>query len=125
MLLGPTVNIHRVPHGGRNFESYGEDPYLAARTAVAYISGVQGEGVIATVKHFAVNNQEYQRRTISAQVDERVLHEIYFPAFRAAVQEAGVWAVMSAYNKIGGVWCAENPHLLTDVLKKQWGFRGL
>ena len=124
MLLAPTVNIHRTPQGGRNFESYGEDPYLASRMAVAYIQGVQSQGVIATVKHFAVNNQEFERNSINAQVDERVLHEIYFPAFKAAVQEAGVWSVMSAYNKVNGAWCAENPHLLTDVLKGLWNFKG-
>jgi beta-glucosidase len=124
MMLAPCVNIQREPQGGRNFESYGEDPYLASRIAVAYIKGVQSQGVIATVKHFAANNQENERNTISAQVDERVLHEIYFPAFRAAVQEAGVWSVMSAYNKVNGAWCSENPHLLTDVLKNQWGFKG-
>jgi beta-glucosidase len=124
MLLAPCVNIQRVPHGGRNFESYGEDPYLASRMAVAYIQGVQSQGVIATVKHFAANNQEFERRTINAKIDERVLHEIYFPAFRAAVQEAGVWSVMSAYNKLNGPWCSENPRLLTDILKQQWGFQG-
>ena len=124
MLLAPCVNIHRVPMAGRNFESYGEDPFLAARMAVAYIRGVQGEGVIASVKHFAANNQEQERNTIDVRVDERALHEIYFPAFKAAVQEAGVWSVMSAYNKINGQWCSENPWLLTGVLKKQWGFRG-
>jgi beta-glucosidase len=124
MLLAPCVNIQRVPHGGRNFESYGEDPHLASRMAVAFIQGVQREGVIATVKHFAVNNQEFQRKTINVVVDERVLHEIYFPAFRAAVQEAGVWSVMSAYNKLNGAWCSENARLLTDVLKNQWRFRG-
>ncbi len=125
MLLAPCVNIHRVPMGGRNFESYGEDPYLAARMAVGFIKGVQGEGVIATVKHFAANNQETERDSIDVQVDERVLNEIYFPAFRAAVQEAGVWTVMSSYNKLNGAWASENPWLLTEVLKKQWGFQGL
>ncbi len=124
MMLAPTVNINREPQGGRNFESFGEDPYLTSRIAVAYIKGVQGEGVIATVKHFAANNQEIQRNSINAKVDERVLHEIYFPAFRAAVEEAGVWSVMAAYNKLNGAWCAENPHLLTDVLKDEWGFKG-
>ena len=124
MLLAPCVNIHRVPMAGRNFESYGEDPFLAARMAVAYIRGVQGEGVIASVKHFAANNQEQERNTIDVRADERTLHEIYFPAFKAAVQEAGVWSVMSAYNKINGRWCSENSWLLTEVLKKQWGFRG-
>lgn len=124
MLLAPCVNIHRVAMAGRNFESYGEDPFLAARMAVAYIRGVQDEGVIASVKHFAANNQEEERNTIDVKVDERTLHEIYFPAFKAAVREAGVWSVMSAYNKINGRWCSENPWLLTEILKKRWGFQG-
>jgi beta-glucosidase len=125
MLLGPTVNIARLPQWGRNFEAYGEDPYLASRVAVAYVKGVQGEGVIGTVKHFAANNQEVERTRVDVKVSERALHEIYFPAFKAAIQEANAGAVMSAYNKVNGVWCAENPHLLTEVLKKQWGFKGL
>lgn len=123
MILGPTVNINRTPLWGRNFEGYGEDPYLASRLAVAYIKGVQGEGVIATVKHFAANNQEFERHRINAIVDERALQEIYFPAFKAAVQEAGVWSVMSAYNKLNGVYCAQNSFLLKDTLRKQWGFK--
>jgi beta-glucosidase len=118
------VNINRTPLWGRNFEGYGEDPYLATRMAVAYIKGVQSEGVIATVKHFAANNQEFERHRINAEVDERALQEIYFPAFKAAVQEAGVWSVMSAYNKLNGVYCAENPALLKDVLQQQWAFKG-
>ncbi len=124
MILGPTVNINRVPLWGRNFEGYGEDPYLAAQLAMAYIKGVQGEGVIATVKHFAANNQEFERHRIDETIDERTLNEIYFPAFKAAVQEAGVWSVMSAYNKVNSQWCAENPYLLTETLKKRWGFKG-
>ncbi len=124
MILGPTVNINRTPLWGRNFEGYGEDPYLATRMAVAYIKGVQSEGVIATVKHFAANNEEFERHRINAEVDERALQEIYFPAFKGAVQEAGVWSVMSAYNKLNGVYCAENPALLNDVLQKQWAFKG-
>jgi beta-glucosidase len=124
MILGPTVNIARQPLWGRNFEGYGEDPYLASRLVVAYIKGVQGEGVIPSVKHFAANNQEFERHRIDEKIDERTLHEIYFPAFEAAVKEAGVWSVMSAYNKVNGIYCAENPYLLHDVLKKQWGFKG-
>jgi beta-glucosidase len=125
MLLGPTVNIARLPQWGRNFEAYGEDPYLASRMAVAYIRGVQKEGVIATVKHFAANNQEFERHRVDVRVTERALQEVYFPAFRAAIQEAGVGAVMSSYNKVNGKWAAENPYLLTDVLRKQMGFKGL
>jgi beta-glucosidase len=124
MILGPTVNINRVPLWGRNFEGYGEDPYLAARMGVAYIKAVQAEGVIPSVKHFAANNEEYERHRIDEAIDERTLHEIYFPAFKAAVEEAGVWVVMSAYNKVNGLYCAENPYLLTETLRKRWGFRG-
>jgi beta-glucosidase len=124
MILGPTVNIARQPLWGRNFEGYGEDPYLASRLAIGYIKGVQGEGVIATVKHFDANNQEVERHRIDEKIYERTLQEIYFPAFQAAVEEAGVWSVMSAYNKVNGQYCAENAYLLHDVLKKQWGFKG-
>jgi beta-glucosidase len=125
VLLGPCLNIHRVPQGGRSFESFGEDPYLAARAAVAFVRGVQQERVIATPKHFAANNQETNRSTIDTRVDERTLNEIYLPAFKAAVREGGAWAVMSAYNKLNGFWCSENPPLLTDILKRGWGFKGL
>lgn len=124
MILGPTVNINRTPLWGRNFEGFGEDPYLTSRLAVAYIKGVQGEGVIATVKHFAANNQEFERHRVNAIVDERALNEIYFPAFKAAVQEAGVWSLMSAYNKLNGVYCAENSYLLRDMLQQHWNFKG-
>jgi len=124
MILGPTVNIDRVPLWGRNFEGYGEDPWLASRLGVAYIQGVQGEGVIPSVKHFAANNEEYERHRIDASVSDRALHEIYLPAFKAAVQQADVWTVMSAYNKLNGVHCAEDPALLDDILKKEFGFKG-
>jgi beta-glucosidase len=124
MILGPTVNINRVPLWGRNFEGYGEDPYLTARLGVAYIKGVQSEGVIPSLKHFAANNEEFERHRIDAHVDERTLHEIYLPAFKAGVQEAGVWTVMSAYNKLNGVYCAENSDLLTGILQKEFGFKG-
>ncbi len=124
MILGPTVNINRVPLWGRNFEGYGEDPYLSGRLGVAYVKGVQGEGVIPSVKHFAANNEEFERHRIDEQIDERTLHEIYLPAFKAAVEEGGAWTVMSAYNKINGVHCAENPALLTDILKGEFGFKG-
>jgi beta-glucosidase len=124
MILGPTVNIARTPLWGRNFEGYGEDPYLAGRLAVAFVEGVQGEGVIPSVKHFVANNEEYERHRIDEKIDLRTLNEIYFPAFKAAVEEAGAWAVMSAYNKVNGRWCAENPFLLTETLKKSWGFEG-
>jgi beta-glucosidase len=124
MILAPTVNIARTPLWGRDFEGYGEDPYLAARMGVAFVRGVQGEGVIPSVKHFVANNQEFERHRIDEKIDLRTLHEIYFPAFRAAVEEAGAWAVMNAYNKVNGQWCAENPFLLTQILKERWGFQG-
>lgn len=124
-ILGPCVNINRVPHGGRNFESYGEDPFLASRMAVSYVQGVQSEGVVATTKHFAVNNQETERTTVNVKVDKRALYEIYFPAFKAAVQEAKTEAIMCAYNKLNGPYCSENEMLLNKVLKDEWKFDGL
>ncbi len=124
MILGPTVNIQRNALWGRNFESYGEDPYLAGRIATGYIQGVQGEGVIASVKHLAVNDQEYERHRANAVVDERALHEIYTPAFKAAVQQGHVYTVMSAYNRLNGTFCAENAALLKDTLEGELGFRG-
>ena len=124
MILAPTVNINRQPLWGRNFEGYGEDPYLTARMGVAFIQGVQSENVIPSVKHFAANNQEFERHRIDEKVDARTLQEIYLPAFQAAVQEAGVWAVMNAYNKVNGLWCSENPYLLSETLQKRWGFKG-
>ena len=125
VLLGPCVNIARIPMGGRNFESFGEDPYLTSRITVEYIKGIQKENVAATVKHFASNNQEYQRDFVNTIVDERTLNEIYFPAFKAAVEEANVLAVMAAYNKLNGYYCSENDYLLVDKLKKEWNFKGL
>lgn len=125
MILGPGVNIFRTPMNGRNFEYMGEDPCLASRMSVSYIKGVQSNNVSACVKHFAVNNQEHQRTTINTIVDERTLNEIYFPAFKAAVQDAGVWAVMGAYNRFDGQYCCHNSYLLQDVLKGKWGFDGV
>jgi beta-glucosidase len=124
LLLGPCVNIHRSPLGGRNFESYSEDPFLSSQMTLAYIRGVQGEGVGACVKHFALNNSEYQRMTISSDADERSMREIYFPSFEKAVKEAGVGAVMCSYNKVNGTYASENRWLLTEILKKEWGFNG-
>jgi beta-glucosidase len=124
MLLGPCVNIQRTPFAGRNFESFGEDPFLAAGMAVAHVKGVQALRVIATTKHYACNNQEYERDFTDVIVSERALREIYLPAFEAAVKEAGSMSVMSAYNKVNGTWCSENPVLLTDILKKEWEFPG-
>lgn len=124
-ILGPGVNIYRSPLNGRNFEYMGEDPYLTSRTAVNYIKGVQEQGVIATVKHFFGNNSEYDRNYTSNDMDERTMHEIYFPAFKAAVMEAGVGAVMSSYNPVNGIYTAESPWLLKDILRNRWGFRGI
>jgi beta-glucosidase len=125
IMLGPGVNIMRTPLNGRNFEYFGEDPFLTSRMAVSYIRGVQSHQVAACVKHFAANNQEWERGTINVEMDERALREIYLPAFRAAVQEAQVWAVMGAYNKFRGEHACHNNYLLNKVLKEEWGFQGL
>lgn len=125
ILLAPTVNIHRTPIAGRNFECYSEDPYLTSRMAVAYIQGLQSEGVGACIKHFIANDQEFERNSISSEVDERTLHEIYLPPFRAAVAEAQPWAVMSSYNRLNGTYCSEDKALLIDLLKDKWGFDGI
>jgi beta-glucosidase len=125
LLLGPTICIPRTPLGGRTFESFSEDPLLTARLAVAYVRGVQANGVGCCVKHFACNDQETERMTISADVDERSLREIHLPAFEAAVVEAGAWAVMSAYNRLNGVYCGEHRDLLTGILKTDWTFDGV
>ena len=124
VLLGPMVNIVRVPEGGRNFETFSEDPYLTAQMAVAEIRGIQSQGVLAQVKHYAANNQEKQRHTVSADVDERTLREIYLPAFEAAVKDGMAGSVMAAYNKVNAVYASENAHLLRDILKGEWGFEG-
>lgn len=125
ILLGPTVNTHRAPLAGRNFECFSEDPYLASRMAVSYITGLQEQGVGACVKHFVCNDQEYKRFSISSEVRERALREIYLPPFSAAVQEAGVWTLMSAYNRINGTYASEHDKLLLGVLKGEWTFDGL
>jgi beta-glucosidase len=124
MILGPTVNINRQPLWGRNFEGYGEDPYLSGRLGVAYVRGVQSEGIIPSVKHFDANNEEYERHRINETISERALHEIYLPAFKAAVQEGNAWNVMSAYNLVNGAHMAENMPLLHDVLQGEFGFQG-
>ena len=125
VLLGPTVNIHRSPLNGRNFECYSEDPFLSARLAVAYITGLQSKGVSATVKHFIGNESEFERMTMSSEIDARALREIYLPPFEAAVKEAHTWAVMSAYNRVNGTYMGEHPVLLRQILKQEWGFDGL
>ncbi len=124
MLLGPGLNMKRSPLCGRNFEYFSEDPYLAGKLAVAYIKSLQKNGVAACVKHFAANNQETRRMSGSSNLDERVLQEIYLPAFEAAVKEGKTRSVMCAYNAVNGIYCAENKKLLTDILRDEWGFEG-
>ncbi len=125
ILLGPGVNIYRTPLNGRNFEYMGEDPFLSARMVVPYIREVQKNGVAACVKHFALNNQEQNRLYHDVVVDDRALHEIYLPAFKAAVEEGGAWAIMGAYNKYKGQHCCHNQYLLNDILKRDWAFAGV
>jgi len=124
-ILGPGMNIYRAPMNGRNFEYFGEDPFLASRMAVSVIEGIQGQRVIATAKHFAGNNSEFARMTLSSDIDERTLREIYLPAFEASVKEAHAGAVMDAYNLVNGTYMTENVHLNNEILKKEWGFDGI
>ncbi len=124
-ILGPGMNIYRAPMNGRNFEYFGEDPFLASRMAVAVIQGMQSQRVIATAKHFAGNNSEFARMTLSSDIDERALREIYLPAFEASVKEGHVGAVMDAYNPVNGSYMTQNVHLNNEILKKEWGFDGI
>jgi beta-glucosidase len=124
-ILAPGMNIYRALMNGRNFEYFGEDPYLASRMAVNEIKGMQEQGVIATAKHFAGNNSEFARMTLSSDIDERTLREIYLPAFEASVKEAKVGAVMDAYNLVNGVYMTANNHLNNEILKEEWGFDGI
>lgn len=125
VILGPGVNIYRTPLNGRNFEYMGEDPCLASKLCVPYIKGVQTNGVAACIKHFAANNQEINRNNINVNISNRALNEIYFPAFKAAVQEGKVWTLMGAYNKLNGQFSCHNDYLLNKVLKKEWQFDGV
>ena len=125
VLLAPTVNLHRTPIGGRNFECMSEDPYLTARTAVGYVRGLQAEGVAACIKHFIGNDTEFERNTIDSRIDERTLRELYMVPFEAAVKEAGVMSVMTSYNRINGPWAADSVEMIDVVLRGEWGFDGL
>ena len=124
VILGPALNIQRTPLDGRNYDYFGEDPWLAGRMTAAYVKGMQSEQTIACLKHYAANNQETDRGTIDVQVDERPLREIYLPAFEAGVREGGALAVMGAYNKVRGEYACHNDYLLNQVLKREWGFAG-
>ena len=124
-LLGPGVNIYRSPMNGRNFEYFGEDPFLASRVAVGYVRGVQSQGVSATIKHYMGNNSEFDRHNTDSRIDERTMREIYLPTFEAAVREAHVGAIMDSYNLTNGEHASQNRHLLTEIVKQDWGFDGL
>ena len=125
MILGPAINIQRIPTGGRTYEYLSEDPFLSSQLAVGYTKGVQDNGVAACIKHFALNNQENNRGTVNVVIGERAMREIYLPPFRATVEEADAYGFMSAYNKVNGWWCAENDILLDKILRKDWGFAGM
>ncbi len=125
ILLAPTVNIHRTPIAGRNFECYSEDPFLSGMIASAYIKGIQDKGKGACIKHFVANDQEFERFSMSSEVDERTLREIYLEPFRIAIRNSDPWAVMSAYNRVNGVYACENDHMLNDILKGEWGYKGI
>lgn len=125
MLLGPAINIQRIPTGGRTYEYLSEDPFLNARLSVGYIKGVQDNGLASCVKHYALNNQENNRGTVNVIAGERTMREIYLPAFQASVEEADAYGIMAAYNKVNGWWCAENDFLLNKILRDNWGFGGM
>ncbi len=125
MILGPAINIQRIPTGGRTYEYLSEDPFLSSEMAVGYTKGAQDNGVAVCIKHFAMNNQENNRGTVNVIIGERAMREIYLPPFRAAVEEADAYGVMAAYNKVNGWWCSENDMLLNKILRNEWGFAGM
>jgi beta-glucosidase len=125
VILAPTINIVRTPLWGRNFETYSEDPFLAGRLGAAYVEGLQSEGVGASLKHYAANNQEEKRMTVNVELDERTLREIYLAAFEHVVKTANPWTVMASYNKVAGVYATENRRLMVDILKDEWGYDGV
>jgi beta-glucosidase len=124
VVAGPNLNLHRTPLAGRNFECYSEDPHLTARLGVAYIHGAQSAGVAACAKHYVANDAEYKRHSVSCQVSERALRELYLVPFEAAVRDGGVWSVMAAYSGVNGTLCSEHYELLTTILRDEWGFDG-
>lgn len=125
MILGPAINIQRIPTGGRTYEYLSEDPLLSGMLAVAYTRGAQDDGTAVCLKHYALNNQEDYRGTVDVRIGDRAMHEVYLRPFEMAVREADAWGLMAAYNKVDGAWCSENEHLLTKVLREQWGFPGM
>lgn len=125
MILGPAINIQRIPTGGRTYEYFSEDPFLSARLSVGYTKGVQDNGVAVCLKHYALNNQENNRGTVNVIASPRAMREIYLPPFEAAVVEADAYGVMAAYNKVNGYWCSENDFLQNQVLRRDWGFKGM
>jgi beta-glucosidase len=125
MILGPAINIQRVPTGGRTYEYFSEDPLLSSVLATEYVLGVQENGTAVCLKHYALNNQEDHRGYVDVQVSERAMREIYLPPFEMSVRKGDAWGVMSAYNKVRGYWCSENKELLTDILRDDWGFKGI
>ena len=125
MILGPAINIQRIPTGGRTYEYLSEDPLLSGALAVYYTRGAQDDGTAVCLKHYALNNQEDYRGFVDVRISDRAMHEIYLRPFEMAVRDGDAWGVMAAYNKVNGRWCSENRHLLTTVLREQWGFHGM
>jgi beta-glucosidase len=125
VILGPTVNMQRSPLGGRGFESFSEDPVLAGAMGAATVNGIQSTGVGATIKHFVANDQEHERQAVNSIVSQRALREIYLMPFMIAQRDAKPWCYMTAYNRVNGTHASENPALLSDILRKEWGFDGM